>query len=58
VPVLRSTLAGSVKGGRRQLATSAWVPAALLGAGLLLGIALWARWGFAIAFDAIRSYCF
>jgi hypothetical protein len=58
VPVLRWTLAGSVKGGRRQLATSAWVPAALLGAGLLLGIALWARWGFAIAFDAIRSYCF
>ena len=56
--VLRSTLAGSVKGCRRQLATSAWVPAALLGAGLLLGIALWARWGFAIAFDAIRSYCF
>jgi hypothetical protein len=36
----------------------AWVPAALLGAGLLLGVALWARWGFAIAFDAIRAYCF
>ena len=36
----------------------AWVPAALLGAGLLLGVALWARWGFAIAFDAIRTYCF
>jgi hypothetical protein len=34
------------------------VPAALLGAGLLLGIALWAKWGFAIAFDAIRTYCF
>ena len=56
--VLRSTLAGSVKGCRRQLATSAWLPAALLGAGLALGVALWAKWGFAIAFDAIRSYCF
>ena len=30
----------------------------LLGAGLLLGVALWAKWGFAIAFDAIRAYCF
>jgi hypothetical protein len=37
---------------------STWLPAALLGAGLLLGIALWAKWGFAIAFEAIRTYCF
>ena len=34
------------------------LPAALLGAGLLLGVALWAKWGFAVAFDAIRTYCF
>jgi hypothetical protein len=34
-----------------------WVPAAVLGAGLLLGIAVWAKWGFAVAFEAIRSYC-
>ena len=31
---------------------------ALLGAGLILGVALWAKWGFAIAFEAIRTYCF
>lgn len=36
----------------------AWRPVALLGAGLLLGLALWAKWGFAIAFEAIRTYCF
>jgi hypothetical protein len=35
-----------------------WLPLALLGAGALLGIALWAKWGFAIAFEAIRTYCF
>ena len=59
VPALRLTSAGRAKGGRRQrLATSAWLPAALLGAGLLLGVALWAKWGFAIAFEAIRTYCF
>jgi hypothetical protein len=43
---------------RRRSTASAWLPAALLGAGLLLGIALWAKWGFAIAFEAIRTYCF
>ena len=59
VPALRSDSAGSATGGRRQRrATSAWLPAALLGAGLLLGVALWAKWGVAIAFDAIRTYCF
>ena len=26
--------------------------------GLIIGVALWARWGFAIAFEAIRTYCF
>jgi len=36
----------------------AWVPAALLGAGLALGLVLWSQWGFAIAFEAIRVYCF
>jgi hypothetical protein len=43
---------------RWHVAASAWLPAALLGAGVLLGVALWARWGFAIAFEAIRTYCF
>ena len=42
----------------QRLATFGWLPVALLGAGLLLGVALWARWGFAIAFEAIRTYCF
>jgi hypothetical protein len=42
----------------RRPAISAWVPAALLGAGVLVGVALWAKWGFAIAFEAIRTYCF
>jgi hypothetical protein len=44
--------------GRQRLATFGWLPVALLGAGLLLGGALWAKWGFAIAFEAIRAYCF
>jgi hypothetical protein len=34
------------------------LPVALLGAGLFLGVVLWAKWGFAIAFEAIRTYCF
>jgi hypothetical protein len=36
----------------------AWLPAALLGAGIVLGLVLWSKWGFAIAFEAIRAYCF
>jgi hypothetical protein len=42
---------------RRRLVL-AWGAPALLGAGVLLGLALWAEWGFAIAFEAIRAYCF
>ena len=43
----------------RQLPTAvAWLPAALLGAGIVLGLVLWSKWGFAIAFEAIRAYCF
>jgi hypothetical protein len=45
--------------GRRQRpAIATWLPVVLLGAGALLGVALWAKWGFAIAFEAIRTYCF
>jgi hypothetical protein len=60
VPVAPPTLAAGARddGRPRRPATFAWVPAALLGAGLLLGVALWAKWGFAIAFEAIRTYCF
>jgi hypothetical protein len=31
---------------------------ALLALGAALGLWLWGRWGFLIAFDAIRAYCF
>ena len=61
MPAAHPGLAGGARDGVRRRwrpATSAWLPAALLGAGLLLGVALWARWGFAIAFEAIRTYCF
>jgi hypothetical protein len=56
----RSASAGSATDDTRwqRLAAFGWLPVALLGVGLLLGIALWARWGFAIAFEAIRTYCF
>jgi hypothetical protein len=53
-----STPAGTRDRRRERPAAYAFLPAALLGAGLLLGVALWAKWGFAIAFDAIRTYCF
>jgi hypothetical protein len=45
------------QGPRRRHGAFAWVPAAVLGAGLLLGLAVWAKWGFAVAFEAIRAYC-
>ena len=56
----RSASAGSATGGTlgRRLATFGWLPVVVLGVGLLLGVALWAKWGFAIAFEAIRTYCF
>jgi hypothetical protein len=43
---------------RQRLAAFGWLPAAVLGVGLLLGLVLWSKWGFAIAFEAIRAYCF
>ena len=49
---------GRENGRRQRLPMMAGLPAALLGAGLLLGVALWAKWGWAIAFEAIRTYCF
>ncbi len=63
---LRSTSGGSIPVSdardearrARWPATSAWLPVALLGAGLALGLALWSKWGFAVAFEAIRTYCF
>ena len=43
---------------RERPAAFAWLPAVLLGVGLLLGLVLWSKWGFAVAFEMIRSYCF
>jgi hypothetical protein len=56
----RSASASSATDDARwqRLATFGWLPVAVLGVGLLLGVALWAKWGFAIAFETIRAYCF
>ena len=35
-----------------------WLPLLVIGAGLALGLVLWGKWGFLIAFEAIRAYCF
>ncbi len=35
-----------------------WLPLLVIGAGLVLGLGLWARWGFLVAFEALRAYCF
>ena len=44
--------------GRSRPGVLVWLPALVLGAGLALGLVLWGKWGFAIAFEAIRTYCF
>ena len=43
---------------RRAPGALFWVPALVLAAGLAAGVALWDRWGLAVAFEAIRAYCF
>jgi hypothetical protein len=60
VTVVHSTSAApdTESGQGRRVAALAWLPAALLGAGIFLGLVLWSKWGFAIAFEAIRAYCF
>ncbi|MGH6945263.1 MAG: hypothetical protein ACREH6_13715 [Geminicoccaceae bacterium] len=30
----------------------------ILGAGALAGIVLWSRWGFLVALEAVRGFCF
>jgi hypothetical protein len=35
-----------------------WLPVLVLAAGLAAGVVLWDRWGLAVAFEAIRAYCF
>ena len=44
--------------GRRRPSALVWLPALVLAAGLAIGLLLWGKWGFAIAFEAIRTYCF
>jgi hypothetical protein len=53
--------------GSRLAATSApacrvsllaWLPLLVMGAGLAFGVVLWAKWGFLIAFETVRAYCF
>jgi hypothetical protein len=58
MPSAQSTSAETRSPRPRRAAAFGWRPIALIGAGLVLGVALWAKWGFAVAFDAIRSYCF
>jgi hypothetical protein len=43
---------------QRRRTRLSWLPIAVLGAGLVLGVALWAKWGLAVAFETIRTYCF
>lgn len=35
-----------------------WLPPVVIGLGLVLGVVLWAKWGFVIAFEAVRTFCF
>jgi hypothetical protein len=58
VRAVRSNSAETREAWRKSSAAFGWLPATLIGAGGLLGLALWAKWGFAVAFDAIRTYCF
>ena len=44
--------------GRGRLGPLGWLPLLVIGAGLAAGLVLWAKWGFLIAFETIRSYCF
>jgi hypothetical protein len=30
----------------------------VIGVGLAFGVVLWAKWGFLVAFETLRSYCF
>lgn len=35
-----------------------WLPLVVISVGLVFGLVLWAKWGFLVAFETIRSYCF
>jgi hypothetical protein len=52
------TAAASEPAPTRRLGPLAWLPLVVIGAGLAFGLALWAKWGFLIAFETVRAYCF
>jgi hypothetical protein len=41
----------------RGAAWLGWLPLLVIGAGLAFGVVLWAKWGFLVAFEAVRAYC-
>jgi hypothetical protein len=43
---------------RGRMGVLGWLPLLVIGAGLAAGLVLWAKWGFLIAFETLRSYCF
>jgi hypothetical protein len=48
----------AAKSGQARLTPWTWLPLTVLGLGLALGVVLWAKWGFLIAFDALMTFCF
>jgi hypothetical protein len=57
LPTLRAGAAARAGHGARdpeRPGAPFWLPALVLAA----GVVLWAEWGFAVAFEAIRTYCF
>jgi hypothetical protein len=59
VPILRASGTRGARDPERALSGALlWVPALVLAAGLAAGVVLWDRWGLAVAFEAIRAYCF
>ena len=46
-----------VASGHGRAGLLGWLPLLVIGAGLAFGLVLWAKWGFLIAFETLRSYC-
>ncbi len=54
----RAAAASEPAPARGRVGLLGWLPPLVIGAGLAFGLVLWAKWGFLIAFETIRSYCF
>ena len=54
----RAATAPEAAPGRGGWSPLGWVPLLVIGVGLAFGVGLWARWGFLIAFETVRAYCF